>query len=239
MVTNDRLRDGAVAWAAALAGVVFLTGCIGTRSGGGPLSREKAMQAYGRQLGTLSAQERSRFAPIEARLGSQIARGQDGAFKGLAIAGSPSLRSRVAAEGTGLSQLVCGFCNAKSRYVAQICTRGDAVSLYTREDLCIPGYPLVWPLHTYGSRTYLADSGEQIGGASFLGLGLAGVLGGYTKGIAPAYDKQNAARQIREARQFNVTKMTWLAAGLLGCGRSNHTYYGQLLWIAFPVGHTE
>jgi hypothetical protein len=237
MVTRESLRLGTAARVVALAGVVSLTGCIGMKSGGGPLPTERAMQAYGRQMGTVSAAEKERFERIEAKLKAKP--GRPLPCLRFALAGAPRLESQMAAKGGFAAILSCGFWNAKARYADRISVASDSVTLYTRENICIPGYPFVWPLWMAGSETYLADSGKQVGDVSFCGLGLGGVLGGHSKAIAPAYDKQSAVTQIREAKQFNVVKMNWLAAGILGCGRANDTYYGQILWIAFPLGHAE
>jgi hypothetical protein len=39
--------------------------------------------------------------------------------------------------------------------------------------------------------------------------------------------------------QYDVIKFWYLAAGIVGGGRVNHKYYGQLLWTAFPVGSAD
>jgi hypothetical protein len=162
MATSGRLRIATVVRGVALVGTVALTGCISTKSGSGPLASEKAVQAYGRPMGVLQAEERVRFERVAAKLPATP--GKPLPYLRFCLGGAPKLEGQAAAKGVVSAIFTCGFWNAKARFVGQLTSPSDSVSLYTRENICIPGYPLVWPLLISGALgTGRGEGAQQVG----------------------------------------------------------------------------
>jgi hypothetical protein len=221
-----------------IAGILtcLCSGCIILKSGNGPLSLKQATLLYGNQLENLSEEEQMGFKKIEEITSSD--KKHKLPFGRFYIAGSPKITGEGNVSGRASAKLTCGFKNSKVRYVNTISEVEESVKLYTIESICAPGYPLIWPLWFNGDKTYLAETDKQIAENSLFGL-VFGILGGSYKRISPDYSKGQVVQNISNPEEYNVLKMKWLLAGILGYGQVNNKKYGQFLWTAFPMGDVK
>ena len=211
-----------------------LTGCIMYKSGGGPVGRADASRITGHDLSPATQEQKEAFVELDQAKKEWLKE-------------MPSLVSSGCGNSTGIKTeqknnlsfgklLLCGWWPSRANAMERV-QKGDRSETFCREDTqFIPGYPLIWPVWTTWSSTYVQSSGQQVGSSSLYGLGLGCVLGGKATVIAPATLDFPAGKT---PEQYDVFKIWFLAAGLVGGGRVNHTYYGQLLWTAFPVGSAD
>lgn len=209
--------------------VLFSSGCATTKSGGGPVSREKAMQIAGHQFQPADAKLKQSFSKLDQnKQWSKAYRSM------LPHCGKSDMKKSRRKTDMGIWDILgCGFC--KTHTSSMEAPNGSAKNdvLCWDEALCVPGYPLIWPLWFDDINVYLKSSGQQVGKNSLFGLGLGGILYADIETISPV---SNTIRKGTVPDKYNVFDGGFIGWGLIGGGRMNNKYYGQLLWIAFPVG---
>ena len=214
-------------WISLLALTVFVSGCATMKDGGGPVSRQKAMEIAGHQFAPATAQQKQAFADMEHKKWSRSYKSM------MPRCGKNDLKKSRKKSDMGFWDIFgCGFCTTHTNFIED--PEGTAnEDLCWEEALCVPGYPLIWPLWFDDIDVYLKSSGEQVGKNNFFGIGLGGLLYTDLERINPV---SNDIKNGTVPEQYNAFDGWFLAAGLVGGGRMNNIYYGQLLWIAFPVG---
>ena len=210
--------------------VSFSSGCAITKSGGGPVSREQAMKIAGHQFKPASAELRRSFSELNRdKKWSKIATRSVVPSCG----GIKRGKGRRKTDMGFWDILGCGFSNRHVSFMEKPegITNGDI--LCWDEALCVPGYPILWPLWFDDMDFYLQSSGQQVGKMNFFGLLLGGILYADIEQITPV---SNNIPKGTIPDKYNVFDGGFVGWGLLGGGRMNNKYYGQILWVAFPVG---
>ena len=115
-------------------------------------------------------------------------------------------------------------------------------TVYIREQMCVPGFPLIWLYWQVREKAYLVDESKEIAQCSQYGLGLDGVLAGYITTVNPdglwkliLQDYTHAVRTQGGLSKYKVARGWYLLCGCLAGGRVNHRYYLQVLWIPIPL----
>ena len=211
-----------------------LSGCIMCKSGGGPVSRSDATRITGHGLIPATQDQKAAFAELD-----QAQKEWWKEMPSLISSGSGNSTSIKTAQKSNLSfgkLMKCGWWPTHVNSMERVQKGGRSETFCREETQFIPGYPLIWPVWTSWSSTFAQSSGQQVGSSSLYGLGLGCILGGKVTVISPATIDFPAGQT---PEHYDVFKMWFLAAGVVGGGRVNHKYYGQLLWTAFPVGSAD
>jgi len=209
--------------------VLFSSGCATTKSGGGPVSREQAMKIAGHQFQPANAEMRHSFAKLDQKKKWSMVLPSFAPHCGK----SDMKKSRRKTDMGVLDILCCGFMNTHTSFMEAPEGIANSDILCWDEALCVPGFPLLWPLWLDDMDVYLQSSGQQVGKKSFFGIGLAGCFYADVETISPV---SNNIPRGTVPDQYNAFDGWFLGWGLVGGGRMNNKYYGQLLWCAFPVG---
>ncbi len=222
-MTRQRIIASGILAILSLSGI---TGCITAKSGGGPVSRQEAAQIMGSDFTPADKQQKESFAQLDKS--EEWLRGLNGS----GASGALQMKTDYSLG----KILKSGWVPSRVHYIERR-SQGERSSTVFREDTTfVPGYPLVWPVWTAWSGTYMQSSGEQIGRRNAFGLGLGCFIAGRVKMAEPV---TLAISDGQTPGQYNAFEIWFLAAGVLGGGRMNHYYYGQLLWVAFPVGRAD
>lgn len=214
--------------------LISLTGCIMYKSGGGPVSLADATQITGHTFIPATKEQKTEFTELDQAQKEWLKE-----MPSLVSSGCGNSTSIKTSQKSNLSfwkLLKCGWWPSRINTIECV-QKKERSELFCREETqFIPGYPLIWPVWTTWSSTYVQSSGQQVGSSSLYGLGLGCLFGGKATVIAPATIDFSAGKT---PENYDVFKVWFLAAGLIGGGRVNHQYYGQLLWAAFPVGSAD
>jgi hypothetical protein len=227
-------KTGSATILMAILSACFLSGCIVFKSGGGPVSRSEAARIMGSDFTPATQEQKESFAELGQtkkdwlnNMPSLISSG---------IGNSTSIKTSQKSNQSFGKILKCGWWPSRVASMERV-EKGGRSETYCREEtLFVPGYPLMWPIWTDWSGTYVQSTGDQVGRSSAYGLGLGTCVAGRMKMVTPvSLDLKNGGTP----EQYDVIKFWYLAAGIVGGGRVNHKYYGQLLWTAFPVGSAD
>jgi hypothetical protein len=204
------------------------------KSGGGPVGRTEAARIIGNDFTPATQEQKASFAELDQSKKEWL---KD--MPSLISSGSGNSTSIKTAQKSNQSfgkLLKCGWWPSRVASMERV-EKGERSETYCREEtLFVPGYPLIWPVWTAWSDTYVQSTGDQVGSSGVYGLGLGCFLAGKMNMVMPAAIDVPSGKT---PEKYDVIKMWFLAAGLIGGGRVNHTYYGQLLWTAFPVGSAD
>ena len=212
--------------------VVSLTGCILCKTGGGPVSREEALRIAGCDFAPATEKQKTAFVKLDQAESwskeTQLTSTSDNGF-------GPRVMAKYKSDLSIGKIFKAGW--VPSRIYLMEHSPKEGSEIFCQEQVTfIPGYPIIWPIWAQWSDMYLQSTGEQVGKSRFFGLGLGGFIACNVKFINPVtLDIQKG--QMPE--QYTVFKGWFLATGVVGGGCKNHRYYGQLLWIAFPLGEAN
>lgn len=213
--------------------VITGSGCAQFKSGGGPVSRDEAQKIAGYSFTPVSAEQKQAFAAVDRK---QRWSKETPSMVYPSCGDAPRLKTKKKTDMTVGKIFKCGWAHSKVHFMEQHPKNVNNETFCREETLFVPGYPLIWPVWTGSTETYLQSTGEQVGETGMFGLGLGGFLFAKSRMICPATID---VPRGKAPEQYNAFNGWYLATGIIGGGRMNHKYYGQLLWTAFPVGTAD
>ena len=200
------------------------------KSGGGAVSRQEALKIANVDFTSESEAQKASFAELDRskswsqKLPSVYRSSKNGPLK------TQSKNNMTIGK-----IFKSGWVHTRVEFLERLPENEQNEVFCRQETTFIPGYPIFYPVCTGESKSYMQSTGEQVGQANMFGLGL-GILFINTTMVSPAID---TTLQGKTPAQYNAFKGWFLAAGIIGGGRMNHKYYGQILWTAFPVGTAD
>jgi hypothetical protein len=212
---------------------VAVSGCAQFKSGGGPVSRDEAQKIAECSFAPVSAEQKKAFTAVD-REKSWSKEGPSMVYP--SCGNAPRLKTKKKTDMTVGKIFKCGWAHSKVHFMEQHPKSVNNEIFCREETLFVPGYPILWPVWTGSTETYLQSTGEQVGETRMFGLGLGGLLFAKNRIVCPATVD---VPKGQAPEQYNAFNGWFLLTGIIGGGRTNHKYYGQLLWTAFPVGTAD
>jgi hypothetical protein len=213
--------------------IIAISGCVQFKSGGGPVSRDEAQKITGFRFAPASAEQQQAFAAMD-REKTWSKEMPSFAYPG--CGDGPRLKTAQKNNMTMGKIFKCGWVHSRVQLMERSLNNPTNETFCREETTFVPGYPIIWPVWTGKTDTYLQSTGEQVGKTGMFGLGLGGILFAKGKMLCPTTVD---VPKGKAPEKYNAFDGWFLATGIIGGGRVNHKYYGQILWTAFPVGTAD